>query len=70
MGEFTDKDLYCDKVGIDIKKGDRVGAFNLGSSIVLIFEAPKNFQFNVSPGQKVYYGQPLGIITNGVSPNN
>ncbi len=47
-----------------VRKGDRVGAFNLGSSIVLVFEAPKNFQFSVKPGQKISYGQPLGTILN------
>ena len=67
MGEYTDKELSCGKEGVAVQKGERVGGFNLGSSIVLIFEAPKNFQFNVIPGQRVFYGQPLGKIGNGVS---
>ena len=67
MGEYTDKELSCGKEGVPVQKGERVGGFNLGSSIVLIFEAPKNFQFNVIPGQRVFYGQPLGKIGNGVS---
>ena len=67
MGEYSDKDLSCHKEGVAVQKGERVGGFNLGSSIVLIFEAPKNFQFNVTPGQRVLYGQPLGTIGNSVS---
>lgn len=60
MGEYRDKELS----ELALRKGDRVGGFNLGSSVVLIFEAPKNFQFSVKPGQKIYYGQPLGTILN------
>jgi len=36
-----------------------MGAFCLGSTIVLLFEAPPNFQFSVSDGQNVKYGEAL-----------
>ncbi|TMW44622.1 hypothetical protein DOY81_010299 [Sarcophaga bullata] len=49
---LTDKHL--------LKKGDLVGQFNMGSTIVLLFEAPTNFQFNIEAGQKVKVGQALG----------
>ena len=39
-----------------------VGEFNLGSTIVLIFEAPKEFEFTVEPGQTVQVGQNIGKI--------
>ena len=39
-----------------------LGEFNLGSTIILIFEAPKNFEFRVEPGQKVQMGEPIGFI--------
>ena len=42
--------------------GDAFGEFNLGSTIVLVFEAPPSFQFEVEPGQVIKYGQPLGRI--------
>jgi hypothetical protein len=46
--------------GIHFRKGDELGQFHLGSTIVLIFEAPKeDFTFFVHPGQKIKYGQPL-----------
>ena len=40
-------------------RGRLVGDFNFGSTIVLLFEAPAEFRFDVEPGQKVKYGQGL-----------
>ena len=65
MGQYTDKLLRGGGDGdgaLVVKKGDRLGCFSLGSSIVLIFEAPKNFHFVVEPGQKVLFGQPIGTV--------
>ena len=43
-----------------MRKGVSFGEFNLGSSIVLIFEAPRSFRFNYRPGDVIKYGQCLG----------
>ncbi len=45
---------------MELKRGDPVGEFNLGSSIVLIFEAPEGFSFGVAPGDRVLFGSALG----------
>lgn len=42
-----------------LKKGDPFGEFRMGSTIVLLFEAPVNFCFNVTPGQRVQMGQSI-----------
>ena len=45
-----------------MRKGDHIGIFNMGSSIVLIFEAPKEFEFVIKLDHKIKIGQPIGII--------
>ncbi|KAI8983296.1 phosphatidylserine decarboxylase [Trametes punicea] len=48
--------------GQPLNKGDEMGGFCLGSTIVLVFEAPHQFRFVVSVGEKVKVGQKLGDI--------
>ena len=53
-------DTFHQKVwdqGKGVKKGEYFGEFNLGSTIVLIFEAPHDFEFNfASEGDTVRVG--------------
>ncbi|XP_030073463.1 phosphatidylserine decarboxylase proenzyme, mitochondrial isoform X4 [Microcaecilia unicolor] len=48
--------------GIALRKGEQLGEFNLGSTIVLIFEAPKDFCFNLKAGQKIHFGEAMGSL--------
>jgi phosphatidylserine decarboxylase len=45
-----------------MRKGEHLGEFNLGSTIVLIFEAPQDFKFRLKPGQKIRFGEALGSL--------
>ena len=62
-GEYCDKSLLCTKTdGYVMNKGDHIGGFNFGSTIVLAFEAPEDFKFLVQAKDKVKYGEALGSL--------
>lgn len=48
--------------GVALQRGAALGEFNLGSTIVLLFEAPKDFSFNLQPGQRIRVGEGLGSL--------
>ncbi|XP_048874905.1 phosphatidylserine decarboxylase proenzyme, mitochondrial isoform X3 [Brienomyrus brachyistius] len=48
--------------GVCMRKGEHLGEFNLGSTIVLLFEAPRDFTFSLKPGQKIRFGEALGTM--------
>jgi len=57
-GTFFEKD-YTPTVSF--KKGEEVGMFHLGSTVVMVFESPE-FEFNLKVGQKVKLGQTIGRV--------
>lgn len=46
----------------EFDKAGELGCFMLGSTVVLVFEAPEDFEFLVQPGDTVRMGQPLGAL--------
>ncbi|KAJ1955505.1 phosphatidylserine decarboxylase 1 [Dipsacomyces acuminosporus] len=66
-GQFSQlsyKTLSSKLHGVPLSKGQEVGGFRLGSTVVLVFSAPNNFKFNVEPEQTVKMGEALGFLSS------
>lgn len=59
-GQYAYDRTYDERVRLS--KGEELGSFKLGSTVVLIFEAPASFRFTVKPGDKLKMGQQLGVV--------
>jgi len=46
--------------GVHLGAGDAMGGFRLGSTVVLVFDAPADFEWGVALGSAVRVGEPLG----------
>ena len=57
---YTDK--HVGRIGDKVCKGDHMGGFNFGSTIVLLFEAPPDFKLKVAVGDRIKYGEQLGTL--------
>lgn len=55
--------LISDK-GIELVKGEQIGMFEMGSTIVLVFEGPEDTKFHVKEGDRVWLGQELVTTVN------
>ena len=49
-----------DYKGISLAKGEEIGRFNFGSSVIALVETPKGFEFDLETEQKVRYGDVIG----------
>lgn len=59
--KFENNEIMYDEIRLEgsFKKGVEFGRFNTGSTIVMIFEAPKNLEFAVKRDDRVMLGQNI-----------
>jgi phosphatidylserine decarboxylase len=50
---------------LHVQPGDELAHFELGSTVVLVFEAPADFGFALAPGARIKVGQALGGRNRG-----
>ena len=63
VGATSVRSIVIDKQpGEHCTKGEELGHFKMGSSIVLIFEAPEGFQWQAQPGSRLRVGEALGDV--------
>ena len=53
------EDDWKTEKGVSLLKGEELGWFEMGSTIVLIFEGPKSTKLNVKEGGRVWLGQEI-----------
>jgi phosphatidylserine decarboxylase len=56
---FAKQDIIQNHSAITFSKGELTGRFEMGSTIVLIFEADNNTKLNIEPGQKLWLGEEI-----------
>ena len=61
--EKFDRRAYDDEPRV-FCRGDYMGGFAQGSTIVLLFTAPSSFEFVPKPGKHVKVGESLGRVEN------
>ncbi|XP_039295572.1 phosphatidylserine decarboxylase proenzyme, mitochondrial isoform X2 [Nilaparvata lugens] len=52
------------RLNVEWEKGEEVGEFRMGSTIVILFEAPRDYSLCVQPGQKIKVGQSVTCCTD------
>jgi len=55
---------------VDQVRGQLMGDFNLGSTVVLIFETSEDFEFDVKAGQTVRVGERIGCESSYLEPDS
>lgn len=61
-GDINTKWHQSENEGLHVQSGEHLGEFRLGSTVVLLFESPEDYQWDVKEGDSVKVGDRLGGI--------
>lgn len=66
---------YTNQKSVLLAKGDEMGRFNMGSTVILLFDQPVSWHKQLAPGKTVRMGQPLAMMSRkreraSASPTN
>ena len=53
------KSFTVTPMGISLAKGEELGMYEMGSTVALIFECPKDYHIQLADGEAVMLGQKL-----------
>lgn len=56
--------------GVNFNKGEEIGWFEMGSTIVLIFEGPQETILHVKEGQRLWLGEEIVTTVNKCAPTD
>jgi phosphatidylserine decarboxylase len=59
VGTYAYEKIYDSPV--QCERAKEIGHFNFGSTVVIVFEANRTFQFSVNVGDTIKLGEPLGL---------
>lgn len=60
LGTHIEQKVLKEGKELKFERGEEMGGFRLGSTVVMVFEAPVGFEFCVQEGQVIKLGQALG----------
>ena len=64
MTRFSDEQTKTIKSGVKLQKGEEIGMFNMGSTIVLVFECPKDMKIKKKEYEDMQMGEPITVPIN------
>ncbi len=60
--QWKKEKIYSQENKIMVHKGDELGMFHLGSTVILLFQKDKITFSNVNTGKKVYLGEKIAVV--------
>ena len=64
LASFSKKESIKTDKGVKLQKGEEIGMFNMGSTVVLVFECPPDMQVTKKEFDDMQMGEPITSFIN------